>query len=272
MTIDHRDLISYLSSLQGFNCQLLRFPGNYGDSLIWHGTQVLLARAGVQYETIENHNPPTSEVLLIDGGGNLNDSYHDVERYLTKYGTGIGHVVILPHSITGVRAFSCLSRHCPSATIFCRERATFESVRMTLPFADVRLAHDCSFAVDVTCWIDAPVTNCGPLFAFRQDAESLYFDLPRSNRDISREGYAMASLSSLMEAISSYEQIHTDRLHLAIAGALLNREVFLYPNSYFKNRAVFEHSLSHYAGVNFVATSTRSLGDHLRSQRNEKPT
>ncbi len=41
-----------------------------------------------------------------------------------------------------------------------------------------------------------------------------------------------------------YDEIRTDRLHVAIAGALLGKRVLLHDNSYGKNRAVWEHSVA----------------------------
>lgn len=36
------DLEKYLEKYKNTNVDFYRFPGNYGDSLIWHGTKVLL--------------------------------------------------------------------------------------------------------------------------------------------------------------------------------------------------------------------------------------
>jgi exopolysaccharide biosynthesis predicted pyruvyltransferase EpsI len=42
-----------------------------------------------------------------------------------------------------------------------------------------------------------------------------------------------------------FEEIRTDRLHVAIAGAVLGKSVKFHPNNYFKCRAVFEYSMAH---------------------------
>lgn len=46
--------------------------------------------------------------------------------------------------------------------------------------------------------------------------------------------------------------MRTDRLHVAIAGALLGKSVELHANSYFKNRAVYQFSLRSFPSVRFV--------------------
>jgi exopolysaccharide biosynthesis predicted pyruvyltransferase EpsI len=40
-----------------------------------------------------------------------------------------------------------------------------------------------------------------------------------------------------------HRRIHTDRLHFAVAGLMVGTEVVLYPNSYHKNREVYDLSL-----------------------------
>jgi exopolysaccharide biosynthesis predicted pyruvyltransferase EpsI len=51
--------------------------------------------------------------------------------------------------------------------------------------------------------------------------------------------------------ILGFRRIHTDRLHCAILSGILGRETVLYPNSYYKNGAVFAHSLSRISNVRF---------------------
>ena len=255
MMIENFDLKEYLLTLNGSYCQLLRFPGNYGDAFIWHGTKNLLAQAGIEYETLECHHVPSAGILLIDGGGNLNDFYTDITDYLTKYSSILDQVVILPHTISGSRSMECLATYCPRATIFCRDLKTFTAVSTCIPFADVRLAHDCAFESGVNSFKKTSKINDEFLFAFRQDVESIYTQLPSTNRDLSKEGYAMSPIDDFVQVISSHKTIHTDRLHIAIVATMLDKDVYLYPNSYFKNNAVFKNSLSRFANIKFVKCS-----------------
>ena len=52
--------------------------------------------------------------------------------------------------------------------------------------------------------------------------------------------------------IDTFEEVRTDRLHVAIAGALLHKSVSLYANAYFENRAVYEFSLKTFPNVRFI--------------------
>jgi len=46
-----------------------------------------------------------------------------------------------------------------------------------------------------------------------------------------------------LDYLAAFDKIETNRLHVAIGGSLLGKEVNLYANSYWKNRAVYEASL-----------------------------
>lgn len=91
----------------------------------------------------------------------------------------------------------------------------------------------------------------GPLLAMRGDAESAGERVPNGNLDISElftlldTTGADAELSArlFLGWISRYSTVTTDRLHVAIAGALLGKTVSLRPNSYYKCAAVWEHSI-----------------------------
>lgn len=86
---------------------------------------------------------------------------------------------------------------------------------------------------------------------FRVDVEATREELPPNNADLSKiyeHGTRNKSLvnyttTRLMRYINRFSAVRTDRLHICIAAALLNKEVEFYPNSYFKCKAVFEYSL-----------------------------
>lgn len=89
------------------------------------------------------------------------------------------------------------------------------------------------------------------LHAFRTDREQTGVVLPDDNVDISRlfafgthtEAVARYATHAFLAYIDRYEEVRTNRLHVCIGAALLGKEVRFYPNSYFKNEAVYEFSL-----------------------------
>ena len=99
------------------------------------------------------------------------------------------------------------------------------------------------------------------LYCFRDDPEKTGIPLPKDNLDVSRIykqeiGYlplVYYSASKMTRLINKYDEIYTNRLHAAIIGALLGKKTYFYPNSYYKNQAVYEHSLKdHYPSVTWM--------------------
>ena len=86
---------------------------------------------------------------------------------------------------------------------------------------------------------------------FRKDVEAVDPLSLKGNADLSRayeygtqnRGLTQYTSIRLMKYINRFSVIRTDRLHIAIAAALLDKKVEFYPNSYFKCRAVYEYSL-----------------------------
>lgn len=98
------------------------------------------------------------------------------------------------------------------------------------------------------------------LCAFRQDGERTGVDLPPDNIDVSEVfslGVESAEISSiaahrLLRYLNRFEHIRTNRLHVAIASALLGKQVEMHDNNYYKCRAVYQHSLYQFPNVRFV--------------------
>lgn len=242
------DLKKFLQKYRDTGVDFYRFPGNYGDSLIWHGTKILLYELNIHENYVEIDSPKSNEVLLIDGGGNFVDYYSDVSNFLSKKGDLYREIVILPHTIFGDRQIEILNNLTGNITVFCRERVSFEFVKQNFLKGNVYLWHDCAFYNKFPKSPD----GSGILNAFRQDKESILDSVPPANNDLSYNGYATKPLSQLVNYLMKYKEINTDRLHLAICAALMGKKVNLFPNSYYKNKAMFDYSLCLYDNVIFV--------------------
>ena len=89
------------------------------------------------------------------------------------------------------------------------------------------------------------------LNAFRGDSEAGGQTAPPDNADLSEtlnptsNDPLLGALAcvAFLRRIAACEAVNTDRLHVAIAGALLDRRVRLYPNDYDKNLTVYQNSL-----------------------------
>jgi exopolysaccharide biosynthesis predicted pyruvyltransferase EpsI len=108
---------------------------------------------------------------------------------------------------------------------------------------DARFCHDMAFFLDL---IDSPpVKNSGYFFREDGEAPSTKPQLPpaETNRDLSKFGRAQYPVDGFIRTIASYREIHTNRLHIGIAAALLGRQTYLSGNNYFKIRAIYKSSM-----------------------------
>ena len=241
------DLKKFLEKYRNARVDLCRFPGNYGDSLIWHGTKILLSELNISENYVEIDSPKSSDILFIDGGGNFVDYYSDVRDFLNKKPDLYREIVILPHTIFGYKQIDTLNKLSGNVTVFCREKISFDFVKQHLLKGNVYLWHDCAF---YNHFSKSPEGN-GILNAFREDKESIHNNVPSANHDLSYNGYATKPLEDLVSYLMRYREINTDRLHLAICATLLGKKVNLFPNSYYKNKAVFDYSLKKFPNVSF---------------------
>lgn len=242
------DLKKFLEKYRNKAVDFYRFPGNYGDSLIWHGTKILLNDLNINENYVEISSPKQNNVLLVDGGGNFVDYYSDVRDFLIKKADLYDEIIILPHTIFGDKQIEVLNSISGSITVFCREKLSYNFLQEKFKNGNVYLWHDCAFYNTFKKIPD----GLGILNVFRKDKESVVNNIPKDNDDLSYNGYATKPLDELINIIKKYKEIHTDRLHIAICGALLGKEVKLFPNSYYKNKAVFDYSLKEFSNVCFV--------------------
>ena len=91
------------------------------------------------------------------------------------------------------------------------------------------------------------------LDCFRRDSERTDAQIPWGNVDLStatpydrtmgHRSSTEATAFELFRYLDRFDVINTNRLHVGIAGALLAKRVRFAPNSYWKNEAVYHHSL-----------------------------
>ncbi|KKQ40635.1 MAG: hypothetical protein US60_C0056G0003 [Microgenomates group bacterium GW2011_GWC1_37_8] len=256
-SMEELDLKDLLEKYRGKAVDFYRFPGNYGDSLIWHGTKILLNELNISENYVEIDSPKNNDVLFIDGGGNFVDYYSDVRDFLIKKHNLYREIVILPHTIFGDKQIEVLNNLSGDAIVFCREKVSFDFVKRNILKGDVYLWHDCAF---YNIFPKFPEGN-GVLNVFRKDKESVLDNIPNFNNDLSYNGYATKPLDELINSLKQYKEINTDRLHIAICATLLGKKVNLFPNSYYKNQAVFDYSLRDFPNISFKDQKVGDLPD-----------
>jgi len=258
-------LIGLFESLRGAQVRFFQQSGNAGDGLIAHATYTMMRRHGVRFRSMHAHDAADGEIILVGGGGNLVEGkYVETAEFIRRH-VRRNRLVLLPHTIAGYA--DVLAHTHDNLKVFCREPVSFELARLNGAHPrQISLAHDMALYLEQG---DLPAVGQGEgvLSALRADAESANrARRPADNVDISlswngelwqNEPFARSVVESLCHFIAPYRVVRTDRLHVCILSALLGKEVYLFPNSYFKNRAVFQHSISpRFPHVRFVNTDT----------------
>ena len=226
---------------------------------------------------------PTDKILLYGGGGNLVPYYPHARNFILKYHRLVKKLIILPHSIDGNEdllkkldenvdiitreevTYNHVKKNALRANVFLADDLGFslnvEKILSKMPRFSLHLVN---LKLPVRILLQGNYTEmkhrARKLFqnekkhvlnCFRTDQEKSDIDIPSDNVDLSSIfSYGVDSKEKafyvcyrLLNFINSYEEIRTNRLHVAIAGALLGKEVKLYSNSYYKCEAVYEFSI-----------------------------
>lgn len=219
--------------------------GNWGDGLIRYATERFFRQNGFRYVGIPVASAVSLSVdelreasssakvrMVYSGGGAFLNKYH-MHRRIPALVERSERILVLPHTFAVPRRKLGFRR---SDILFRRDESGSKE------FAPGSLfCHDMALSLGQ---IASQGGGSGTGFFFRRDVEKVEgMALPPGNRDISAEGTESTSMAAFLEAIARFETIHTNRLHVSIAAAMMGRQVHLYPNSYFKNRSIYEASL-----------------------------
>jgi exopolysaccharide biosynthesis predicted pyruvyltransferase EpsI len=260
--------------------------GNAGDNLIAAATSQYFERKKIAHATVADPDAfdPAGKIVCYGGGGNLVAAYRDARNFLLRSHRSADHIIVLPHTID--QNDDLLSAFGANVTLICREMRSYEHCRRVATRARVCVADDMAFAIRPFPLVGRrakPLASADPdvqagllaaynsviadrhpeqcLSVWRGDCEAHPGrDRPARN-DISalfsvpfEKGLPsmVASAQFLLRVIMRFSAVRTDRLHVAIAGALLGKRVELYAGSYYKNRAVYDFSLRRFRNVRFV--------------------
>lgn len=251
--------------------------GNAGDSLINIGFFQLADKLNLNYTIIDKNDAQSlspGDVVIISGGGSLVPEWQSTSDFIRQVIKRRVQLIILPHSI---RDIDELMEKMPLGTIiFCREYYSYDYCKRVRSDLEVYIDDDMAFNCDVTEILNSDIKfkhsgyknyirlmmyryhqfksrSNNEIKAFRCDKEAnSALKVKRVIRnDISvvasygANDYELSyySAKKMLKILNNYEVIHTDRLHVSIAGYLLNKEVNIYNNSYFKCLGVYEKSM-----------------------------
>lgn len=233
-------------------------PGNAGDALIALGTlHYFDAVAPGKVEFIpgwDMSNIKNYDVIFYSGGGNLVPYYNYGIEFIQRAIELRKEIIILPHTTFGYE--DLLIKMKDYLKIICRDRVSYNLlIKAGMPFENVGLDHDMAFHINNGFYSKyiSDSGNSGTLYCLRTDAErkEKSIELPEKNIDISlswngdywhNRNLVEAVCQSLFAFVCPFDNIITDRLHIAILGSLLGRPVVFGENAYFKNNAVYEYS------------------------------
>ena len=226
--------------------------GNAGDGLIAHSTYHLFNKINFRPQIIQINQIVQDKIIFYSGGGNLIEKvYKDAYNFVNKNYQSNKEIIFLPHTVFGYEDFL---KSKGNITIICREKLSYERlVKSGFPDNRLFLSHDIAFTLKDSELNKYKATGTGTAYCLRLDGESHFKSvIPPNNYDISKTWMGnlwynpeMAKLvtHTLACYLSGFESVKTDRLHIAILGCLLNKKVTLFPNIYYKNKAVFDYSI-----------------------------
>ncbi|QLE87521.1 hypothetical protein FLM48_22055 [Shewanella sp. Scap07] len=243
----------------------------------------LVAKPALLAEQIDK----TQTCIILGGGGGFTEDYLHSRQLVEGLHNNVDRLILLPCTIAGHK--DLIGQLSANVSIFCREQRTLDDIKNINSALHAELAHDMVFDVDmdalrathgrlssirnwIKCWRSRREINhfvalhgTAHLNAFRQDEEQSQQPLPAANLDLS----ALLALGTktratnfftareFVEQIDRFDSISTNRLHICIAASLLGKTVQLFDNGYFKNRAIYQHSLESNPSVQLNNPKTR---------------
>lgn len=257
----------------------LKNGGNRGDALINRSVSELFEAHGVEYEDVWFPDDVRGEVLFVNGCGNFCKSHHAMVHMVRFYEDRFDRIVLLPSSFE--MAFPVVGDFIANlgdhVSIYCRERYSFEQVAEVVDRDRVFLDSDMAFYFD---WSKIDVSgSSGVLNAFRTDKEkSGNVVIPAGNRDLSvdpklihnwrvldavkhlprtlhgkiRASFEKQRCYDFINEIAKFDEVHTDRAHVAITGAMLGKVTYLHQNNYHKIKGIYENSMAHLPNVTLM--------------------
>jgi GR25 family glycosyltransferase involved in LPS biosynthesis/exopolysaccharide biosynthesis predicted pyruvyltransferase EpsI len=243
------DIKKFLQNYQNKEIIYIPNPGNAGDSLIVYGTLQCFDDIKLNYIFGDINKKYNNKILFFGGGGNLVGLYSDCKKFILNNKDN-NKIVLLPHTVKDEDEL--LKNLNNNVIIFCRERISYNYVKNKVKNPDnIYLSKDMAFYIrDLDIY---KKQGNGELNCYRTDVEKTNLKIPENNIDLSNalnktgntnDPNVVKQVSlSVFDYLSNYDIINTNRLHMAISGSLLGKNVNFYGNSYYKNSSIYDYSL-----------------------------
>lgn len=247
--------------------------GNMGDALIAAATLNWFNKNKLKYHRITKEEFP-KKFVYGGGGGWINlwvKSYKPIMEKMSK----AEKIIVLPSSFENVPEFIDILDE--RFVIFCREQKSYDYLISQNTKAKIILDHDMAFRLDKD-FKPQPIPTSRKLKKltkklkkatstlpqevklFRTDSEAL--DNKKTDFDLSdalgwfspyetKETLDFAA-TTMLNFVSSFKTIQTDRLHVAIASTLMGKDIMLFDNSYGKCSGVYKQTLHRFDNVKII--------------------
>lgn len=235
--------------------------GNHGDYLIYRGAEKLAREAGIDFESIPHRefmdgNYDDETVIYLHGSGGYNPwwSGTPMEELEKASQTHRGVLIQGPSTVHTDRDFlqTYISGPLDETTLdkvffYTRERTSYDALKPVLPEqVNLQTDHDTALHLEASELPRADVGSRGHTFyAIRDDKESRPI---AQRRKPFRMWFDPVSFSSSFDEWVGHHAranaVVANRLHSAVVSTILGKPTVLLPNSYHKNRSVYEFSLA----------------------------
>ncbi len=256
-TIVSKELFTLFQRWAGREMYFIEPGGNFGDHIIYKGAYKLARLAKLQYKVLtfaefEQKKFDSQDILYIHGGGGFVPWWSGKPmKMLKRLSNEFQGILILgpttfseDHEYIRTVFNDCIGQHSfKELFIFTRERLSFEILKKYLPSrADIFLDHDTAINLVKTDLVQRDYPAKHTIYAIRHDKER-----PQSQR------YNYFSWLDPIDASTSFDEwvrfhiqakkLITNRTHSTILGTILGVPTIMLPNSYHKNRSIWEFSL-----------------------------
>lgn len=254
-------VLALFKSLKSHKFIFVEPGGNPGDYLIYKGAEKLAKISGIKYTTVNYDKFLTSQypkdyVIYIHGSGGYVPFWEITPLVLKKAITShLGIVIMGPTTFFNDTAYlketiaiDAKDRKADKLIIFAREQTSFISLKDALSEnIELNLDHDTALNLNMNDIIKIFPKKSFRLYAIREDKESTNIPF-HSYYNVWIDPASPELVLNLKQWIYLHARakaIVTNRCHSAILGSILNIPVTLLPNSYHKNRSIWEYSLCH---------------------------
>lgn len=254
------DVPAFLKSLNE-SVDVYLQPGHSGTGVTHQGLIQLLKDSGTKHNLFRNAKRPPlkSKTLMVSGGGSYRDhltvSIADITTILQK--SAYKKLVILPSSFdtSQPQVKSFLLGLPANSTVFARDLTSLRGLKAT-GNCEALLSKDTSHYLNLSGYGD---TGKGVLLAFRKNKAPSTMGEGFASKEgkLLDPSYAgpgsPEDWQNFLRALSKFDEIHTDRTHVAICAARMGKKTYVHPGT--KAKDVANHSLSKMSNVRIIAGS-----------------